>query len=45
VLLIVNVHAVNFTLGMARLREQLEAVADVLTSHSGPVLLTGDFNT
>jgi endonuclease/exonuclease/phosphatase (EEP) superfamily protein YafD len=44
-LLVVNVHAVNFTLGTTRLREQLEAVADVLARHSGPVLLAGDFNT
>jgi endonuclease/exonuclease/phosphatase (EEP) superfamily protein YafD len=44
-LLVVNVHAVNFTLGTTRLREQLEAVADVLARHSGLVLLAGDFNT
>jgi endonuclease/exonuclease/phosphatase (EEP) superfamily protein YafD len=39
------VHAVNFTLGTSRLREQLEAVAAVLARHDGPVILAGDFNT
>ena len=44
-LLVANVHAVNFTLGTSRLREQLEAVAAVLARHDGPVILAGDFNT
>jgi endonuclease/exonuclease/phosphatase (EEP) superfamily protein YafD len=44
-LLVANVHAVNFTLGTSRLRAQLEAVAAILASHDGPVILAGDFNT
>jgi endonuclease/exonuclease/phosphatase (EEP) superfamily protein YafD len=44
-LLVANVHAVNFTLGTSRLREQLEAVEAVLTRHDGPMILGGDFNT
>jgi len=44
-LLVANVHAVNFTFGTSRLRDQLDAVAAVLARHDGPVILAGDFNT
>ena len=42
---VANLHGINFTLGLGRFREQLEAVAAELARHSGPVILAGDFNT
>ncbi len=44
-LAIANVHAINFTLTLAAYRAQLDALADVLSQHRGPLVLAGDFNT
>lgn len=44
-LAVANVHAINFTLEPGAYDDQLRAVADVLASHRGPVVLAGDFNT
>ncbi len=44
-LLVVNVHAVNFTFGVTRFREQIGQVRDVIDAHQGPAILSGDFNT
>lgn len=44
-LLVANLHAVNFALGLAEFRRQLGEVAAILAAHDGPVLLAGDFNT
>lgn len=44
-LAIANVHAINFTLSLDAYRAQLDALADVLSKHRGPVVLAGDFNT
>jgi len=44
-LLVVNVHAVNFSLGMGTYRQQFEQIAAVLEGHTGPVILSGDLNT
>lgn len=44
-LVVVNVHAVNFSLGTSRFREQMEQIREVLVAHSGPAILSGDFNT
>ena len=44
-LLVVNVHAVNFTCGVVRFREQINQVRDVVAAHDGPAILSGDFNT
>lgn len=44
-IVVVNVHAVNFSFGVSRFREQVEQIRGVLTSHSGPAILSGDFNT
>ena len=44
-LVVVNVHAVNLTLGLEAFRQQFEYVATILASHDGPVILSGDFNT
>jgi endonuclease/exonuclease/phosphatase (EEP) superfamily protein YafD len=44
-LAIVNVHAINFDIALDAYRAQLEAVADAIAGHRGPVILAGDFNT
>ncbi|QIB65183.1 endonuclease/exonuclease/phosphatase family protein [Kineobactrum salinum] len=44
-LLTVNIHAVNFTLGLEHYRAQLAALDEVLQQHRGPVLIAGDLNT
>ncbi len=44
-LLAINVHAVNFTLGIRDLEVQLKPIATLLSRHQGPVILAGDFNT
>jgi endonuclease/exonuclease/phosphatase (EEP) superfamily protein YafD len=44
-LAVANVHAINFTLGLADYREQLEAIARELADHRGPLIVAGDFNT
>ena len=44
-LVVVNVHAVNLTLGLGAFREQFDHVARILEAHDGPVILSGDFNT
>lgn len=44
-LVVVNVHAVNFTLGMGAYRDQFNQIAETLSQYSGPLILSGDFNT
>lgn len=44
-LVVVNMHALNFSFGLLGYRKQLNAVAEVLADFEGPVLLSGDFNT
>ncbi len=44
-LVVANLHAINFTLGTDAYRAQLEAVADALAAHRGPLIVGGDFNT
>ena len=44
-LLVINIHAVNFTLGLGAFEAQLGNAADVLERHDGPVIFAGDFNT
>ncbi|SIQ01073.1 Uncharacterized conserved protein YafD, endonuclease/exonuclease/phosphatase (EEP) superfamily [Aeromonas sp. RU39B] len=43
--MVVNLHAVNFELGMAGYREQLNELTMLVHRHQGPVILAGDFNT
>lgn len=45
VLAVANLHGINFTLGMGRFQEQLDAVAAELARHDGPIVFGGDFNT
>ncbi|MGL5007079.1 MAG: endonuclease/exonuclease/phosphatase family protein [Plesiomonas sp.] len=44
-LMVVNVHAVNFTVGVQAYRQQLEQVLSQIALHRGPVILAGDFNS
>jgi endonuclease/exonuclease/phosphatase (EEP) superfamily protein YafD len=44
-LLAINLHAVNFTLGIDDFRGQLLQLEELLANHPGPVVVAGDFNT
>jgi endonuclease/exonuclease/phosphatase (EEP) superfamily protein YafD len=44
-LAVVNVHGINFTLGVEEQRQQLAKIGLVLSRHRGPVIVAGDFNT
>ena len=44
-LAVANVHSINFSLSLAAYEAQLDALADVLAQHDGPILLGGDLNT
>jgi endonuclease/exonuclease/phosphatase (EEP) superfamily protein YafD len=44
-LLVGNIHAVNFTLGTAAFRSQLDRLAAELDHHEGPKIVAGDFNS
>ncbi len=44
-LLVVNVHAVNFSFGLGTYRKQFSQIAAVLHGHRGPIILSGDLNT
>lgn len=44
-LLAVNIHAVNFTLGLEPYKAQLAALDELLQQHRGPMLIAGDLNT
>ena len=43
-LMTINVHAVNFSLGIEVYRKQLAAIGEQLHHHRGPVIMAGDFN-
>ena len=44
-LLAINLHAVNFTLGLENFQQQFNALGDLLRRHEGPVIFAGDLNT
>ncbi len=44
-LVVVNVHAVNFTWGVADFSTQVTKIEAALAMHNGPVIVAGDFNT
>ncbi|OQK16353.1 hypothetical protein AU255_00095 [Methyloprofundus sedimenti] len=44
-LLVANIHAINFTLGIKEFSEQLLHIKTVLANHQGPIVFGGDFNT
>ena len=44
-LVVVNVHAVNFSMGTGAYRQQFARIKEALQDHEGPIILSGDFNT
>ena len=44
-LLAINLHAVNFALGLEDFEQQFRGLDELLASHEGPVILAGDLNT
>lgn len=44
-LVVVNIHAINFTFGLKDYRHQLQQIRSALQGHTGPLILTGDFNS
>ena len=44
-LLLINIHAINFTLGDIAFKNQLIQSAGALIEHNGPAIIAGDFNT
>jgi len=44
-LVVVNVHAINFSIGLVEFKAQLDQVRRTLLNHRGPLILSGDFNT
>ena len=43
-LMVVNIHAVNFSLGIDVYSKQLEPIGEQIANHKGPVIMAGDFN-
>lgn len=44
-LMVVNIHAVNFSLGVDVYSKQLGPIGDQIGHHTGPIIMAGDFNT
>ncbi|MGL5947844.1 MAG: endonuclease/exonuclease/phosphatase family protein [Aeromonas sp.] len=44
-LLVINLHAINFSFSMARFRQQLYDLTELMRIHQGPVIMAGDFNS
>ncbi|HEY5654492.1 MAG TPA: endonuclease/exonuclease/phosphatase family protein [Woeseiaceae bacterium] len=44
-LAVINIHAINFSLGTDTFSRQLGQIAELLAVHKGPVIVSGDFNT
>ncbi|MCP5978783.1 EEP domain-containing protein, partial [Klebsiella pneumoniae] len=42
-LMVVNIHAVNFSLGVDVYSKQLLPIGDQIAHHSGPIIMAGDF--
>ncbi|MDX1304406.1 endonuclease/exonuclease/phosphatase family protein [Photobacterium sp.] len=45
VLAVVNLHGLNFALGLEEYKAQMDRLGRVLAKHQGPVILAGDFNS
>ncbi|MEN3753650.1 endonuclease/exonuclease/phosphatase family protein [Mangrovibacter yixingensis] len=43
-LMVVNIHAINFTLGVDVYSKQLAPIREQMAHHNGPVIMAGDFN-
>jgi endonuclease/exonuclease/phosphatase (EEP) superfamily protein YafD len=42
--LVVNVHAINFTFGTEAYTAQLKTISEILGGHDGPIIFSGDLN-
>ncbi len=45
ILAVVNIHAINFTVGTDEYRSQITALEVLLKQHTGPIVFAGDFNS
>ena len=45
VVMVANVHLINFTLTVSNFRAQLKQLEKILSKHQGPLIVSGDFNT
>ncbi len=43
-LLVANIHAINFSLGIEAYAKQISSLQTILARHDGPLILAGDFN-
>lgn len=43
-LLVANIHAINFSIGVKIYRQQMYMLLNYIKQHNGPVILAGDFN-
>lgn len=44
ILLVANIHSINFSLGIKAYQQQLADLNEILIKHDGPIILAGDFN-
>lgn len=44
-LLVINLHGINFTLDTVAIQEQISPYLTLIGAHSGPIIMSGDFNT
>ncbi|MGR6841545.1 endonuclease/exonuclease/phosphatase family protein [Aliivibrio wodanis] len=44
-LIVINIHAINFTLGTEDYKNQIEALSQEVQAHGGPLIIAGDFNS
>lgn len=44
-LLVINLHLINFTLGIQNMQAQLDEALAMVKQHRGPVIVSGDLNT
>jgi endonuclease/exonuclease/phosphatase (EEP) superfamily protein YafD len=44
-LIVVNIHAINFTFQLVEFRQQMDQIRQISENHRGPMILSGDFNT
>jgi endonuclease/exonuclease/phosphatase (EEP) superfamily protein YafD len=45
VVMVANVHLINYTLTVSHFRAQLKQLEKILSKHQGPLIVSGDFNT
>lgn len=44
-LVVINLHAINFTVGTTDFKLQVEQLKQAVAKHQGPLIIAGDFNT